>query len=87
MSDGERRQEKRITARGEVSVWLDDPEEPMVRGRLLDVSPHGFRLSHQSKRIIPGCQVRLTHLSGEVTARALWNRVIGDQIETGFLVL
>jgi hypothetical protein len=83
----EKRRETRYPADGPVQVIVSDYTRLEVEGRLVDVSQSGFRMAHQCRWLATASEVEFRH--GEVTGRArvMWNRVLPDRIESGFLVL
>ncbi len=83
----ERRREAREPADEELTLLLDDPLPAEVHGRLVDISRSGFRARHSYPRFEPGQQVRFRYPASEGQARVMWNRILHDRVETGFLVL
>ena len=55
--------------------------------RLVDVSPSGFRVSHHYGALSAGQRVRFHYDQAEGIAVAIWNRVTGDEVESGFLIV
>ena len=87
LSIHERRKEVREAADAELTLIVDDPFPAEVRGRLIDISRSGFRASHSYPQFEPGQQVRFRYPAAEGQARVMWNRILKDRVETGFLVL
>jgi hypothetical protein len=83
----ERRKEDRKAADAELTLVVDGPFPAEVRGRLVDISGSGFRARHSYPRFEPGQRVRFRHPASEGQARVMWNRILNDRVETGFLVL
>ena len=82
----EQRGEERRPAQGEVRLFMGDvPSE--IRGRLLDTSHSGFRVAHSVATLRSGQIVGFEHSGSEGTARAIWTRIVGDCVESGFLIL
>lgn len=81
----ERRREGRYPGAGEVRLWANDPAQE-VRGNLLDISAGGFRASHGYSGLSVGTEVRFRHAAAEGRARVIWNRILPEGVETGFLV-
>lgn len=87
----EQRREPRRAAGGEVRFQLgagmakNDGGE--VRGKLLDHSAGGFRAQHGCTQLTCGqiVEFRLMAISG--VARVVWTRILGDRVESGFLIL
>jgi hypothetical protein len=82
-----RRTEDRFDADGEVTLSFDDPAPRQLAGRLLDYSTRGFRAAHSWARLENGQVVEFRHGTASGRARVMWNRIVGDAVETGFLVL
>ena len=82
-----RRVEDRIHSEGEVTLSFDDPAPRRLAGRLLDYSTRGFRAAHGWARLENGQVVEFRHNTASGRARVMWNRIVGDAVETGFLVL
>ncbi len=83
----DRRKEPREPADGELTLFCDDPAPAEVRGRLVDISRSGFRARHSYQRFEPGQNVRFLRPDSSGRARVMWNRILEDHVETGFLVL
>jgi PilZ domain-containing protein len=77
--------EPRTPTQGDVVLRLYNPDQTL-RGELVDISPHGFRVRHQS-RFAVGREVLLSHEGTQVRARAMWSREAAGWVETGFYVL
>jgi hypothetical protein len=83
----EARREPRRPASGSVRVTFQNPMDTIVEGHLLDLSNSGFRMGHTSTSLAPGQMVQFTHSAASGSARVIWNRVMDDRVETGFLIL
>jgi hypothetical protein len=83
----ERRQEVRIAAQGEVVLILETPKIFEVPGRLLDRSASGFRASHMYPALTSGQLIRCRLEGVEVLARVVWNRIVEEEVESGFLIV
>ena len=81
----EQRKERRNAARGEVR--LADPAGMEFAGRLLDTSPSGFRAAHANTTLSSGQRVRFSYPGRHGHAVVMWNRLLQDQMESGFLVV
>lgn len=82
----DRRVEARRPARG--SAWVEVPDgsgEQQVR--LVDVSPSGFRARHGCTALSAGQEVRFRHAWAAGVAVVVWNRILGDNVESGFLIV
>ena len=82
----ERRREKRQTVSGEVTLIFEDTNAT-VGGVLMDVSPGGFRIKHNYQEISLNQVARVQYADGERRARVAWNRRLGGEIESGFMVI
>ena len=83
----ERRRGERYPADGEVVLILRDPGTIEIRGRLADISPEGFRASHRHVALCTGQLVSFHHEFADGLAKVVWNRVLGDRVESGFFIL
>jgi PilZ domain-containing protein len=83
----ENRREPRHAAEGAVRVWFQNPSRYEIEGQLVDVSEHGFRMSHQFHNLEAGQTVQFSHPEAAGQARVIWNRIVSEKVETGFLVL
>jgi hypothetical protein len=83
----EQRREARRPGSGAVRIAFADPVPLEIEGRLVDVSDHGFRMSHQCPELATGQVVEFRHVEGKGQARVVWNRISPERIESGFLVL
>lgn len=82
----EQRSETRQPATGSVRVKFTDPEPLEIAGRLMDISPSGFRMSHGCASLQSGQVVEFAHILATGRARVMWNRILAGGVETGFLV-
>jgi hypothetical protein len=83
----DKRREPRRDADGIVRVRFKDPRSIQIEGRLLDLSPGGFRMSHDFVSLTAGQVVEFSHDEAKGRARVMWNRVLEARVETGFLVV
>ena len=83
----ERRREARESADAELTLVIDDPLPAEVRGRLVDISRSGFRARHMYPRFELGQRVLFRSAVSQGLARVMWNRILDDRVETGFLLL
>jgi hypothetical protein len=87
----EQRREPRRAADGEVRFLLGenlphiDPAE--VRAKLLDRSDNGFRAQHDCVQLMCGQLVKFRLAKSKGLARVVWTRILGDRVESGFLIL
>ena len=85
--DADRRREPRVAGSGAVRLHREETLAQPIEGILLDYSPHGFRASHGIPTLGQGEFVRFEHAWGAGRARVIWTRILGAQVESGFLVL
>ena len=83
----EKRREIRHPADGPVRVRFADPQPAEIEGQLIDVSPSGFRMSHANQSLQAGQVVEFSHSHAIGEARVMWNRIQGQRVETGFLIV
>ena len=83
----QRRSEGRHPGGGEVGLTLETAQGLEVQGTLVDHSPSGFRTAHDSAALWVGREVEFEHTFAKGRARVIWNRVAGNGIHTGFLVI
>ncbi len=83
----EKRREVRHSADGSVRVSYFDPQRVDVVGRLVDVSKSGFRMEHACASLSTGQIVEFSHGEAAGRARVMWKRILGDKVESGFLVV
>jgi len=86
-SIGEQRREDRQPADGEIAISVEGPGSFTFQGRLIDSSRSGFRASYQGFSLSTGQPVRFRHSLGEGRALVMWNRILEQHIESGFLIL
>ncbi len=87
MRPEEKRREPRRAATGVVHVRFNDTRQIEIHGRLIDVSPGGFRMSHDFASLAAGQVVEFAHVEARGRARVIWNRILHERVETGFLVI
>ena len=87
MATRERRAEERFHAEGEVKLAFSDPMRQEIEGNLLDYSKSGFRAVHTYRALHTGQVVEFQHFIAQGQARVMWNRILEERVETGFLVL
>jgi hypothetical protein len=83
----EKRRELRNPAEGPVLVRFADPQPLEILGELMDVSSSGFRMSHANQSLHSGQVVEFSHYLAVGAARVMWNRIMDQRVETGFLVV
>jgi hypothetical protein len=83
----ERRREIRRPANAEAELREPGVMAGAFTGRVLDASATGFRLRHGRLSLTSG-QVVDFELEGRTGhARVMWTRIVGNEAETGFLIL
>lgn len=87
----EQRREPRRAAAGEVRFQLgagmSNSGEGEVRAKLLDRSARGFRAQHGCSQLTCGQVVEFRLMAAKGMARVVWTRILGDTVESGFLIL
>jgi hypothetical protein len=87
----EKRSEVRQPAEGPVWVHFANPQSIEIQGELKDISPSGFRMAHGYASLEAGQVVEFSmmsvHGARRGSARAMWNRISGQNVETGFLIV
>ena len=87
-SGHEKRREPRTRSNGGVEILVDEPHSRLaIAGQLVDMSASGFRASHRHGALMNGLLVHFKHDHASGIARVIWNRIAGDIIETGFLIV
>jgi hypothetical protein len=87
VSTHEKRRETRHSASGNVHVKFTDPEPLEIDGKLMDVSPSGFRMAHAYASLRSGQVVEFAHIEANGRAKVIWNRILAGGVESGFLVV
>ncbi len=83
----DKRREQRRLASGRVRVNFTDPEPREIAGKLMDVSPGGFRMEHDCASLRSGQIVKFEHAEAKGQAQVVWNRILAGGVETGFRVV
>lgn len=83
----DRRAETRVPAEGKVEIWSVGPPSLRTVGQLMDVSSRGFRARHDAMQLSAGQRIRFRHGAMQGAAAVMWNRVIDEGVESGFLIL
>ena len=87
----EQRREPRRAAEGEVrfqfGAGMPESDAGEVRAKLLDSSAGGFRAQHDCSRLTCGQIVEFRLMASSGLARVVWTRILGDRVESGFLIL
>lgn len=72
---------------GELVLSFDDPVHHEVTAQLLDYSKSGFRAVHAYSALSAGQVVQFQRLLAWGKARVVWNRILGEKVETGFVLI
>jgi hypothetical protein len=83
----EKRREERREASGLVHVRFSDPRTIEIEGQLMDVSSSGFRMAHGCASLEAGQLVEFSYPEAAGHARVMWNRILAERVESGFLVV
>ena len=83
----ERRAQPRRATNGQVKLRPEGFATTSVAGRMMDISSSGFRARHSFQTLGSGHIVDFAYGSLEGRARVVWTRILGDQVESGFLIL
>lgn len=86
MSDSkERRRHARRLARHDVRLRFEGlPDE--IPGHFIDESETGFRARHRNLAITGNQEVVFRTSTRSGKARVIWNRILGEEVETGFVI-
>jgi hypothetical protein len=90
MSSGrtsERRSVPRAISSGRLAISFTDPVPLTVEAQLLDASPQGLRISHSSKRLVPGLDVQYYRNGKTGRARVIWTHVLDGRWVSGLVIL
>jgi hypothetical protein len=87
MATSDRRSERRHRGDGPLKLSFEDPARQEITGRLVDYSNNGFRAIHAYATLHAGQVVNFQHAIAVGRARVMWNRIMDNRVETGFLVL
>lgn len=81
----ERRTETRVPADGAMTLYL--PGTSPIAGKLLDLAASGFRARHRCPGLLAGAVVDFELGSRHGRARVVWTRILGEAVESGFLIV
>lgn len=82
----DRRSEPRFSTRSEIVLLIETPQPLQVHARLIDQSDSGFRAAHMYPALASGQLLRCRLDATEVTVRVIWNRILEEQMESGFRI-
>jgi len=83
----DRRSEPRRAVLGEIRLRQNGIMAAAFMGNLLDLSAHGFRIRHSRLTLASGDRVEFEFQGRSGMARAVWNRIVDCEAETGFQVI
>jgi|ERR1035441_2764740 hypothetical protein len=83
----ERRAQPRRPATGQVKLRPEGFAAAGAAGQMLDISGGGFRARHSFQSLVSGHIVEFAYRSQKGRARVVWTRILGDLVESGFLIL
>lgn len=83
----DRRIEPRRPVSGQVNLQPEGFAATSVSGQMLDINSGGFRARHSFQALVSGNLVGFAYGSLEGRARVVWTRILGAQVESGFLIL
>jgi hypothetical protein len=83
----DRRREERSPQTGTVEISFDDPNPVVIVTELVETSDRGFRVTHDSRALAPGIEVRYSRVGSSGKARVMWTHVLDGRCVSGFLVL
>ena len=85
---GDRRAAPRRPASGTVELrpeWIASTTS--VHAQMLDINSGGFRARHTFQALVSGHIVKYAYGRQRGRARVVWTRILGDQLESGFMIL
>ena len=83
----DRRAQPRQPAQGDIRLCQAGAIATPFMGRLVDLSPHGFRTRHSCLTLASGDRVDFEFQGRSGAARAMWTRIVDNEAETGFNIL
>ena len=83
----DRRAEPRLPATGPVRLRPKGFPAGNVPGQMMDLNSSGFRARHSVQTLRSGHIVEFAYGGLQGQARVVWTRILGDQVESGFLIL
>ena len=83
----ERRVEPRLRAEGSVTLRLPGVVPANIPGHLVDTASTGFRACHGARNLVSGQIVEFDFEGAHGRARVAWTRILGEEVESGFLIL
>ncbi|MCX6627052.1 MAG: PilZ domain-containing protein [Candidatus Solibacter sp.] len=86
-SAADRRTEPRQPVQGDIRLRRTGVIAAPFMGRLMDLSPGGFRTRHSCLTLASGDRVEFEFHGRSGAARAMWTRIVDSEAETGFNIL
>ena len=86
-SRADRRTEPRQPLQADIRLRQTGVIAAPFMGRLVDLSPHGFRIRHSCLTLASGDRVDFEFEGRSGAARAMWTRIVDREAETGFNIL
>ena len=83
----DRRVETRLPAEGSVTLRLFGAVPTSIPGHLVDTASTGFRACHGARTLVTGQIVEFDYEGSHGRARVAWTRILGEEVESGFLIL
>ena len=83
----DRRAEPRLPATGQVKLRPKGFAAANVPGQMMDINSSGFRARHSFQTLGSGHIVDFDYGGLQGRARVVWTRILGDQVESGFMIL
>jgi hypothetical protein len=83
----DRRRAPRVPVFERAEILFEDPLLTTVDVELNETSERGFRISHDSQRLVPGLDVRLRRGAALQRARVIWTHLLEGRRVSGCLLL
>lgn len=83
----ERRHHKRRSTQGEITLRMEGDSPLEVRAVLLDISATGFRARHGNLTLARNRDIQFETAGFSGRARVVWNRILGEEVESGFVII
>lgn len=83
----ERRRFTRFPTSGRVEISFEDPVSVTVEAEMEETSATGFRVAHESERLVPGLEIRLRRDGVTKPARIVWTHLLNGRRVSGCVLL
>lgn len=83
----DRRTQPRRPASGQINLRPEGLAAATAAGQMLDINSGGFRARHSFQTLVSGHIVEFAYKRQKGRARVVWTRILGDQVESGFMIL